>query len=152
MADEALFFGWGDIVPGREGKAVEVFDEAVQYYGQLQQDGRIESFEAWFLSPHGGDLAGFFLLRAEREQLDEIERSPDSTASDEGRDDRREDGDAERLYGRGTRPADGSVRGGVGRPGRLAAALRRLGRVRMPGPEAGRCRGRSWSSLMFSTR
>jgi hypothetical protein len=77
MADEALFLGWGDIVHGREAKAVEVFNESVQYYGQLQQDGKVESFEAWFLSPHGGELAGFILLRGEREQLDEIERSPE---------------------------------------------------------------------------
>ena len=77
MADEALFLGWGGVVRGRERKAVEVFNEAVQYYGQLQQDGTIESVEAWFLAPHGGDLAGFFLLRGERERLDEIQRSPE---------------------------------------------------------------------------
>jgi hypothetical protein len=77
MADEALFIGWGEIVSGREGKAVDVFNESVQYYGQLQEAGRIESFEAWFLAPHGGDLAGFILLRGERESLDEIARSPE---------------------------------------------------------------------------
>jgi hypothetical protein len=77
MADEALFIGWGEVVRGRERKAVDVFNESIQYYGQLQQDGKIESFDAWFLAPHGGDLAGFILLRAEREQLDEIQRSPD---------------------------------------------------------------------------
>jgi hypothetical protein len=77
MADEALFLGWGEIVSGRERKALDVFNESVQYYGQLQETGRIESFEAWFLSPHGGDLAGFILLRGEREALDEIARSPE---------------------------------------------------------------------------
>ena len=35
MADEALFIGWGEIVSGREGKAVDVFNESVQYYGEL---------------------------------------------------------------------------------------------------------------------
>ena len=77
MADEALFIGWGEVVRGRERKAVEVFNESIQYYGQLQQDGKIEGFDAWFLAPHGGDLAGFILLHAEREQLDEIQRSAD---------------------------------------------------------------------------
>ena len=77
MADEALFIGWGEVVRGRERKAVEVFNESIQYYAQLQQDGKIESVEPWFLAPHGGDLAGFILLRGEREQLDEIERSPE---------------------------------------------------------------------------
>ena len=77
MADEALFLGWGEIVSGREHQAVEVLNESVKYYGPLQQDGHIEGFDAWFLSPHGGDLNGFILLRGERERLDEIERSPE---------------------------------------------------------------------------
>jgi hypothetical protein len=77
MADDALFIGWGEVVRGRERKAVEVFNESLQYYGQLQQDGKVESVEPWFLAPHGGDLAGFVLLRGQREQLDEIERSPE---------------------------------------------------------------------------
>jgi hypothetical protein len=77
MADDALFIGWGEVVRGRERKAIEVFNESLQYYAQLQQDGKVESVEPWFLAPHGGDLAGFILLRGEREQLDEIERSPE---------------------------------------------------------------------------
>jgi hypothetical protein len=77
MADEALFIGWGDVVRGRERKAVDVFNESIEYYGQLQQDGQIERFDAWFLAPHGGDLAGFVLLHGEREQLDRVQRSPE---------------------------------------------------------------------------
>jgi hypothetical protein len=77
MADEALFIGWGEVVRNRERKALEVFNETVQYYGQLQRDGTIESFDAWFLAPHGGDLDGFFLLHGERERLDEVRRSPE---------------------------------------------------------------------------
>jgi hypothetical protein len=77
MADDALFLGWGEVVRGREDKAVEIFNESIEYYAKLQQDGRIESFEPWFLSPHGGDLQGFVLLRGEREKLDEIARSPE---------------------------------------------------------------------------
>lgn len=77
MADDALFIGWGEVVRGRERKAIEVFNESLQYYGQLQQDGKVEIVEPWFLAPHGGDLAGFILLRGQREQLDEIERSPE---------------------------------------------------------------------------
>jgi hypothetical protein len=77
MADEALFLGWGEVARGREGKALEVFNEALQYYAALQQEGRLESVEPWFLAPHGGDLGGFILLRGQREQLDEIRRSPE---------------------------------------------------------------------------
>jgi hypothetical protein len=77
MADDALFIGWGEVVRGRERKAIEVFNESLRYYAQLQEDGKVESVEPWFLAPHGGDLAGFILLRGQREQLDEIERSPE---------------------------------------------------------------------------
>ena len=75
MADSAIFIGWGEVVRGREQKAVEVFNESIQYYGRLQQDGKVESVDAWLLAPHGGDLHGFIILRGEREQLDEIQRS-----------------------------------------------------------------------------
>ncbi len=77
MADEALFIGWGEVVRGREQKAVEVFNESIQYYGQLQESGKVEGFEAFFLASHGGDLGGFILLRGERERLDEVQRSPE---------------------------------------------------------------------------
>jgi hypothetical protein len=77
MAGEALFLGWGPVVRGRELKALEVFRETVEYYGRLQQEGRIDSFEPVLIAPHGGDLAGFVLLRGERAKLDEIRTSED---------------------------------------------------------------------------
>jgi hypothetical protein len=72
MADAGLFLGWGDPVRGREAKSLEVFSEALAYYGRLQQEGRIESFETVLLEPHGGDLAGFFLLRGSSQQVAEL--------------------------------------------------------------------------------
>ena len=72
MADAGLFIGWGQVVRGREGPAVDGFNETVEYFGQLQGDGRIENFEICFLDPHGGDLAGFMLLRGSAEQMDAV--------------------------------------------------------------------------------
>jgi hypothetical protein len=72
MADAGLFIGWGEVVRGREERALEVFNETIQFYGQLQGDGRIESFEPCLLEPHGGDLAGFVLLRGTQEQMDAV--------------------------------------------------------------------------------
>jgi hypothetical protein len=69
MADAGLFVGWGIPVRGREAKSLEVFNESVQYWGQLQQDGKIEDFELALLTPHGGDLSGFALLRGSEEQI-----------------------------------------------------------------------------------
>ena len=45
MADAGLFIGWGEVVRGREDRALDVFNETVEFYGQLQSDGRIEDFE-----------------------------------------------------------------------------------------------------------
>lgn len=75
MAGEALFLGWGPVVRGRELKALEVFQETLAYYGTLQSDGRLDSFEPVLLAPHGGELAGFVLLRGTRASLDEIRSS-----------------------------------------------------------------------------
>ena len=69
MADSGLFVGFFGPVRGREKQAVEVFNEAVGLYTKLQQDGEIESWDAVFLEPHGGDLGGFFLLRGERDKI-----------------------------------------------------------------------------------
>jgi hypothetical protein len=77
MAGDALFLGWGPVVRGRELKSLEVFQEALEYYGQLQQQGRLDSFEPVFLAPHGGELGGFVLARGERKALDEIVSSPE---------------------------------------------------------------------------
>lgn len=73
MAQGALMIGWGPTVRGREKKALEVFNEAIQYYARLQQQGTIESFEPVFLQFHGGDLQGFVLLRGDREKLSALQ-------------------------------------------------------------------------------
>ena len=69
MADAGLFIGWGEVVRGREAEATEIFNETLAYYGRLQEEGTIESFEPVFLEPHGGDLNGFILIRGDAEKL-----------------------------------------------------------------------------------
>ncbi len=69
MADAGLFIGWGAPITGREAKGLEVLSESLAYYGRLQQEGAIESFETAILEPHGGDLQGFILLRGSEERL-----------------------------------------------------------------------------------
>jgi hypothetical protein len=72
MSDNALFIGWDQPARGREAAAVAAFGEGVQYFGELAARGEIESFEPFFLDPHGGDLNGFFLVRGERTSLDRL--------------------------------------------------------------------------------
>jgi hypothetical protein len=74
MADAGLFIGWGEVVRGREERALDVFNETIELYGGLQSDGRIESFEVCLLDPHGGELAGFALLRGSEDQIDAVRR------------------------------------------------------------------------------
>jgi hypothetical protein len=77
MAEAGLFIGWGAPVRGRETVGLGVFNEAIQYWGTQQGAGAIESFEVVILEPHGGDLAGFFLIRGSLDQLDALRRSDD---------------------------------------------------------------------------
>ncbi|UCE07083.1 MAG: hypothetical protein JSW07_03330 [bacterium] len=74
MADAVIFLGWNRPTVGREQQALQVFQKSLEYYGKLQADGRIESFEPVILSAHGGDLNGFVMLRGEAEKLAEIRR------------------------------------------------------------------------------
>jgi hypothetical protein len=75
MAGEAMFLGWGPVVRGREQKAMQVFQETIELYGKLQQEGKIDSFEPVLIAPHGGDLGGFVLMHGERAKLDEVRTS-----------------------------------------------------------------------------
>lgn len=77
MASGVLFIGWGPGVPGREQKALQVFGEAVAYWTGLQRQGVIDSFEPVQLEPHGGELAGFALLRGDMERLSHLRIAPE---------------------------------------------------------------------------
>jgi hypothetical protein len=72
MADAGLFIGWGAPVRGREQRGLDVFNEALAYYGRKQDEGAIESSEVVLLSPHGGDLAGFIIVRGSDQQMNEL--------------------------------------------------------------------------------
>jgi hypothetical protein len=68
MTDRALFVGFGAPVRGREERAIEVFGEFVEMFGRMQSDGRIAAMDVSLLDPHGGDLAGFFMVHGSEAQ------------------------------------------------------------------------------------
>jgi hypothetical protein len=72
MTTNALFFGWNRSIPGREKLSAAHFQEFVHYLGGLQQSRAIDSYDTVFLELHGGDLNGFFLLRAAPAKLDAL--------------------------------------------------------------------------------
>lgn len=69
MADRVLFIGWNRPVIGREKQALENFGKGVQFFGKLQADGRIESFDTVLLDAHGGDLNGFHIVKGSAEKI-----------------------------------------------------------------------------------
>jgi hypothetical protein len=75
MAEAALCTVWGEPVPGREKQALDVYNEVVQYWARLQQEGKIERFDVTVLTPTGGDVTGFLLVRGTAEQIDSVRRT-----------------------------------------------------------------------------
>ena len=74
MANQALFLGWSRATAGREQQAMNLWGKTKEYYGKLQAEGRIESWEPVLLGAHGGDMNGFFLIKGDAEKLDEVRR------------------------------------------------------------------------------
>ena len=76
MADRVLMFSWGAVVRGREERALEVFNESVGLYGQMQQGGRVESFDIALFEPNAV-MSGYARLHGSQEQLDAVAASED---------------------------------------------------------------------------
>ena len=68
MADRMLMISWGEVVRGREDRALEVFNDSVGLYGRLQQEGRIEGFDIGLLNPNDA-MDGYFQLQGSAEAL-----------------------------------------------------------------------------------
>jgi hypothetical protein len=68
MADRVLFVSWGEVVRGREERALEVFNESLGFYGRLQQEGRIEGFDVALLEPSSG-VGGYIAIQGSAEQI-----------------------------------------------------------------------------------
>ena len=125
----------GEVVRGRERKAVEVFNESLQYHGGLQQEGKVERRGVVSCSPWRRSCRLHPVARGARAARRDSAQRGVRAAPDAGVADRRSDRRDPRLYGRGARTADGPVPGRHGRPGRIAlrAAQRALGRRRCAG-------------------
>lgn len=72
MGSNVVFFGWNRPVPSRERMSAQHFEEFVKYLGDLQRKGTIQAFDIVLLDSHGGDLNGFFLIKAESAKLDAL--------------------------------------------------------------------------------
>jgi hypothetical protein len=72
MAEAALFIGWGDMVDGREKRALELFNKSLDYLRNRQEEGRIDRFDVAVLPRNDRDLRGFILVRGTAEQIDSL--------------------------------------------------------------------------------
>ena len=75
MAEAALCTHWGTPIPGREKQALKVFNETVQWWAGVQQEGKIERFDVTVLAPSGGEVAGFLVARGTAAQIDSLRRT-----------------------------------------------------------------------------
>ena len=71
MADRMLFIAWAEPVRGREERSLEVFNDALGFYGRCQQEGRIESFDVVLLAPNP-DIGGYIELHGSPDQLNAL--------------------------------------------------------------------------------
>ena len=49
MAEAGLFIGWGEVVRGREKRALKLFNEAMQYWGVFSKKSRSSALTWPFL-------------------------------------------------------------------------------------------------------
>jgi hypothetical protein len=75
MGNDVLFYGWNRPIPGNEKLSLALFQDFLEYLGELQQEGTIDSSETILLNVHGGDLNGFALIRGDIIKLQEVQRS-----------------------------------------------------------------------------
>jgi hypothetical protein len=72
----AIMIKWGQSVPGREAKGLEVFGKAVERFEGFAKQGRIHEHQEYF-GLTGGEN-GFMLIRGEVEELLKILAEPES--------------------------------------------------------------------------
>jgi hypothetical protein len=70
-----LFIGANRPIAGRENDAMNLWVEAKGWFDSLQKDGWCSRWDAFGLTPHGGDLNSAFVLYGDRAKLDELRRT-----------------------------------------------------------------------------
>jgi hypothetical protein len=75
MAKACLLIGWDRPHAGMYKEGMGALMESRAIVKNWQKAGWFESYELIGLTPHGGDLNGFILLKGERAKLDELRRT-----------------------------------------------------------------------------
>jgi hypothetical protein len=76
MADRSMVITWGQVVRGREERALDNFNAVVAYHAGLQAAGRVERFTVTLLSPNAV-MGGFMQLLGTGGQLAAVRDDPE---------------------------------------------------------------------------
>ena len=70
MSNAAIYVSWGRPTVGRESKSLEVFSQALEYYGSLKSKGKLADFRV-YVATNGAlqRFNGFMLLEGDVAQL-----------------------------------------------------------------------------------
>ena len=72
-ANAALYLSWGHVIPGREQKSLEVFQQAIEFNANLEKKGKIAAHRTYIATTGCMDrFAGFMILEGTVEQLREV--------------------------------------------------------------------------------
>jgi len=70
MTNAAIYLSWGRATLGRETKSLEVFSQAIEFYGSLKTKGTISDFKVYFATNGAlAHLSGFMLIEGEVAKL-----------------------------------------------------------------------------------
>jgi hypothetical protein len=70
--DAAIIATWGDAIPGREAKSLEVFTDFMEFWGKKAADGRVSQPQVFF-NQDGSE--GVFIVTGKSDALMEIAES-----------------------------------------------------------------------------
>jgi hypothetical protein len=71
-SDHGLFIGWNRVRTGREGLAQKNYNAMDAFWAKQKAAGKIVSSEWVTLTPHGGNINGFLLIRGDRKAIEEL--------------------------------------------------------------------------------
>lgn len=75
--DRGLFIGWKHMRPGREALADQNFKDTAAFCEKQKKAGNVTSYEWVTLTPHGGSIGGFLLVRGEHKNLEAFAWDPE---------------------------------------------------------------------------
>jgi hypothetical protein len=74
----AIVARWGEAIPGREAKGLEVFGWAVEQFEQLAKEGRIHGHQEYIAL--SGKVGGFLIAQGDLAELQKISLEPETLA------------------------------------------------------------------------